>query len=619
MPTERNSGVLASTYSPRHSLVAGLIVGAFLSTGIWATFTTAAEHLCVWLMLLVAGVWALCVSLGVLPEAPVERNVAWAAAAVALVGLASAILSGHALYAIVYDSYGFMPWVIWASALSVFLMASKLPFGRDVRRGLVAVLLLGLVPLALASSQLVVGRGPDESLTVFGNSNYFVSVMTMLIPIALGLARTSRSARNRVMWRLYSAAVAVVVLLSGTLVGLLIVPLTLLLTFSVDPALFWQVGRYSKALRVAAGTVVGLVVLGLLVASVPFLNAGRVNSDSVAALGLNVRTRADMWHGAQRMFFERPVLGYGPGGFKLKSISYIDPWDMGAVAPSEPLDVSPASPHSIVWTAATTFGVVGVVALCVLLALWLRTLARSEDSSGPARSLRMSLAAAFIGYAITLLTVPISPAQGLFPAAVAGLSIASSRREVVRRVSEHGAARAAFVAGGVIALALAASSMAAYLTFWSLDSEDAAGSLNHLERAKSLQPGDPLYRFRSYEYRLLTASSPQEAALARGQFMDETGVLMEYAPGLVGLAQLSMDEAARSGRTDLSWERQLLIEARAISGDFPNLLAEEIRVAGMSGDPVGLRSALEAARPYRSSYAPLDAYIRQAEQSLGTP
>ena len=601
----------------RVSLVTAVVVAAYLSAGVWATFTGAAEHLCIWLMLAVAGLWAILLGLGLLPERRADTLVFWTTAAVAAVASLSTLASDQPLYAALYDSYAYMPLVIWLALLASFLMASKMPFGQDIRRGLVGVVLLSALPLSIGLAQSIRGGFSGEGLTVYGNSNFFVSVTVMLAVIALGLACTSGSLAHRNWWRVYAAVMVLAVLAQRTLIGYIAVPVAAALAFAVDPGLL-GVKRHSvgRTLRAVAGALVALVALALIVASVPALNGGLVTPEAVKSLGTNAMTRVDLWRGAQKMFSEHSLLGLGPGGYKLHSIAYIDPWPLGAIAPNEPLDVSPGSPHSIFWTIGTTFGALGLVAMLALGLSWLRTLLRREDASEPAHSLRLSLAVAFGVYVIALLTVPISPAQGLLPAVVAGLAIAQPRREEPPGWRAHPVNRVLFVFAGALAVLLALTGAASYLAYWSLKPSDVAGSLRRFETAQSLQPGDPLYRFRSYEYRFSIAASPSQAATIRSEFMDESGVLKVYAPGLVELVQLSLDEAERDGRTDLSWERQMLIEARAVGGVFPNLVAQELRLAAMSGDEPTLKSALAEARKYQSSYPLLDAYVKRVEAAL---
>ncbi len=595
-----------------------LLLLAFLSTGAFASLTHLTERYSMWMMLGVSGVWAITLAAGRLAEGALDRRIALAAAGVAAAGMVAALFSAQPLYAVLYDSYAYMPLVVWYSVLAAFLLAAKLYLGREVRNGLVLVTCVAAYPLGAALYQAVSSSLSGQGLTVFGNSNYFVSVTIMLVPVAFGLARTAGSERARGVWRGYAAVIALIILLQQTLIGYIVVPVALLLSFAIDPQLIHERLSPPKWSRVTAGFLAALVVASLLFATLLPSAFASLGDNALERLGANAQARVELWRGAQRMALRRPVLGYGPGGYKLASIEYLDAWRLPETSTQEPLNVSPPSPHSVVWTAVVGMGVLGSLACVVLLWTWLVAARQQSDASPPARSLRSALVVGFLAYVVALLTVPLSPAQGLLPAVVAGLAVASAKPTRDGALARSQMARLAYVAAGAIALLLALVSLVAYSTFMSTHSEDVLASLGKIETAERLQPQDPFYRFRWYEYRFITIESESDARVIREQFDAEKGVLRSYAPGLVGLAQLSMNQAERDGRTDLSWERTMLSNARRLGGEFPTLVAEELHLAGLSGDSAQLERALAVAKEHQSTYALLDAYITQAESMLAT-
>ena len=321
------------------------------------------------------GLWAALAAFGVLSAEPAERRVLWAATAVALATVVAAALSGHAVYSLVYDSFAHMPAVVWLVALLAFVLASKLRLGSDARSGLALVLGLASVPLAIG----VVEAFREQPLTAFGNSNYYVSIAAPLALLALGLARTASTSRAQALWRVVAALIAVAVVVQGTLMGYLVVPVAFLAVLAVDPALFSARLTIPRPVRGAAAVLAGVAVAGLLMASVPALSASVLTPARLSSLDPNIAARVDLWRGAQRMAAERPILGYGPGGYKLASAGFAGP-DAYRVAPvSEPLDVAPPSPHSLLWTAVTGFGAIGAVALAVLLGVWVSMLPVADE------------------------------------------------------------------------------------------------------------------------------------------------------------------------------------------------------------------------------------------------
>jgi O-antigen ligase len=591
-----------------------LIVASFLTTGALATLTGLTEWYSVWAMLAVVGAWLILVGLGVVPVERVDRKVLWGSLAVAAVGVASSAFSGHPVYSALYDTFAHMPLVVWLSALAAFVLASMLHFGSGARNGLVLSLVLAGYPVAVGLVQAVLGR----PLTAFGNSNYFVSIVVMLAVVALGVARTSPTRRGRIAWRVYALVLVAGAIAQGTLIGYLALPVAVLLILAADPALLHDRLGLHRALRVIAASLAGIIAAALLFASIPAVTGSVLTAGRVRALGANAEARVDLWRGAERMFAERPLLGYGPGGYKLVSAKYAGPAAYRVAAVTEPLDVAPPSPHSVLWTGLTTFGAVGVLALLGLGAAWVAVLAarRAADASDRARSLRLSLGLGFALFVFVLLTVPVSAAQGLLPAVVAGLALASPT--VIPEPRRRPWMTIGLPLIGTLALVAALTSVVAYSVYWTMAPQDLDRTLARFQLARTLQPGDPLYRFREYEYRLMNAGSDLQGSQVRSEIDADPDVVRDYAPGLVGLAALSMDEGARTGRSDYTWEQRTLDRARELAPYFPTLVAEELHLAAVKGDRAALRKAVEAAKRDTSGLPQLRDYLSRAESLLAT-
>jgi hypothetical protein len=605
--TPAQQGGWRSVFSPGAILILASFASAFLVN---PPINLTWMYSC-WLILVVSGGWAAAIALGWVPEGDgPDKRLLCAVAVVAAVATVAALFSADPADSILYASLSGMSLLIWFALLIGFVGASRLRFEASVRNGLVLASLAALYPLVAAAFQEIT----HSALTVFADADYFVSVMILFVPIGLGLARTSAARWAKAGWLAFAAAVAVVILFQGSLSGYVVVPVVLLGAIAMDPKSFLPTTVADRWLRraasalailIAASMVVGVLVAPEAVARWPHLTDGLKGS---------IASRVELWRGAEVMAARSPLVGVGPGMYAVSALRYLDSWKLPETA-TEGLYVTPESPHSLIWTVILEIGFIGLLACLALGILWALAWRRGDDSSEQARILRNSLGLAFAAYLICLLTTPASVIQGIFPAVVAGLAIASTSASHGPGAAQRRVRFVACIAFGVVAILAAASGVWSLNAYLSAPSKGIVEGGKVLEQVEALQPGNPLYRFHWYEYQFETSTSEQQASAARSALSREHGTIAQYAPGLVWLADLSATEAGRTGRTDFTWESQLLSEAQQKGGEFPSLLLAQLHVAAISGNRSALAAALAAAKQHAGFYPPLDSAAASVQQS----
>ncbi len=110
-----------------------------------------------------------------------------------------------------------------------------------------------------------------------------------------------------------------------------------------------RVGVGCAVLQVGALSLAGLMVAGLVFVQVPALSGRWVNAE-VFGSQRNLVSRVYLWQGAQQMLAARPVLGFGPSGYRVWAVDYLNPdaHDVGAdlYGNTDPTVYSAQSPHS---------------------------------------------------------------------------------------------------------------------------------------------------------------------------------------------------------------------------------------------------------------------------------
>jgi O-antigen ligase len=528
----------------------------------------------------------------------------------------SFLAGGSHLAVAFYDLYADMPLVQWMAFLAVFLLAagmrSEIP---SMRIGLSVLVLLGVVLSAALSYQ----QTTIYASRVFGSSAYSVTAMVPLIPLALWLA-ASRRGVVKGLWFACAAAMAVALgYFAGSSMGVLAVVFAVFVSAAALLAPRGSSMPVRKLVRYGAMAAAGLMIAGLVFVQIPALSGRWVNADTFGSQR-NVVSRIYLWQGAQKMVAERPILGFGPSGYRVSAVDYLDPrsFQYGAdqMGNIDPTVFSPQSPHSLIWEIATRLGLLGLLAFGALLVSWgltLRDRVRADESTS---SLRAALAAACVSSLFVLLVNPVVFPIGLFAAVAAGLAIGPMTSEPERnRQPSPRTIVPGFLVAGITVILMTGWLFAGEWTAYTARFEDPAVAVVQYESALRITPGNPLTTRRLLENRLLLASDT-EIDEAQKAVDRAPGYIREFAPNLSNFAAHSLAQAERTGRKDLSWEEAQLAAAAAKMPPIPSTVAEQLHLAVILGDVAAVERALPAAEEWGTPYPYYPAYREAAEKLL---
>lgn len=590
---------------------------AFVAPGAWMVTTLPPAPIARAFSLLTVALWVIAFGLGMAQWARPERRVVLALAGLAAAILASYVLGGSLFQVAFYDLYGNMPLVQWLSLPLVFLLAAGLVSDRErLEDALVVLVLFGAVLAGVEAFQQITTDTPR----VFGSTGYSKAALAPLVPLGAAIA-ASRSGTRRVV--LYGAAALIALdvgLFAGSTMGSLVAVFALLVAVAVHPVSRAARGIAWRAVRgVAVASAVAMVAVTLF-AQIPALSGRWVNPESLQWAGTSVVSRLQMWQGAQAMVGERPVFGFGPGGYRMAAAEYL-PAEALQYGPDrqgniDPTVYSPQSPHSILWEAATRLGLAGVVALVVLLAAWVAAVVGRLRSDVPGASLRLGLAAGFATAAFAVAVDPVIFATGLLAPVLAGLAIApsSDSSALSSRVSRG---PSALIAAGGVVIALVALWLGVgewrLMTTWSEDPTQLKASVQSTLKAI---PRHPQAERQLWELELLLADSDERSASVQAGVDAAPSYISGFAPNLVSLAAYSLSQAERTGRSDLSWEDRVLTEAATRLPPIPSLVAERLHLAVLTGDSAKIRTALAEAERWGGPYPFTEAYIGRAREVL---
>jgi putative inorganic carbon (HCO3(-)) transporter len=193
----------------------------------------------------------------------------------------------------------------YASFVAVYLLVTQFVGESGVHRAVVWVL-SGSSALAgaIALQRYLAGDSPLATLPNT-NANDFAFILATTLPLTFWLLG------SRAVWRpvvlLMIGVIAAAVLLSfsrGALVGL-------------GAGLAWEiVTRRRRLPALVVGTVVAVVAVLLVIRADPGrFETGRELKQQVAQY--NIESRLDAWRGAATLVSEHPVLGVGPGNFRV--------------------------------------------------------------------------------------------------------------------------------------------------------------------------------------------------------------------------------------------------------------------------------------------------------------
>ncbi len=617
----------------RGATVTALVVMAFLSPGAWFVLRLPPVPVAKALHLATAGIWLLAAGLALVPLARLDRRVAAALGLVAAVTAVSWLAHGSLFAVAFYDLFANMPLVQWAAFPAVFTVAACLAVGREsVERALAATVALGGV-LGVVMTYQFFTTAPQ----VFGSTGYSLTALAPLVPVGAVLA-AGATGRTRALFALASAAVLLALgAFSGALMGALVAVLTVLVTVAALAA-----GRGGAAeggapraargaVRTVALGVAGLMFAVMLLAQVPAISGGVAGPERLeeAGAGLSFVSRAHMWAGAQAMFADRPLLGFGPSGYRVAAVEYLPPQALQFIPDRpdsiDPTVYSPQSPHSLLWEIATRLGLVGLIAFGALFAAWAVALRDAPRPDAGTARLRAGLAAGFVAALFSLQVNPVLFPMGLVVPALAGLAVAPLGPDVPARAPRADGpagtgrwtgARIALVASGAV---LAGAALWLGVGEWRAETGRSSDPFEQIalhERTLAALPGHPQIERELAELRLLVAPDAPSVAAAQAAADALPAHVARFAPNLVSLATYSLAQAERTGRDDLSWEDARLSHAEEVLPPTPALVAERLHLAVLSGDVAAVEAALPAAREWGGFYPFTEAYLTAAEQLL---
>lgn len=594
-----------------------LVVAAFLAPGAWRVVGLPPVAWAQFLQLATVAAWLTAVGFGLIALTRLDKRVAIAAGVLAAIALIATFASGNFFAALVYDVYGEMPLLQWFALLAMFLVGAGLVTDGGVVRGLQgAVIAASLLSVFMLGWKILY----IDFSVVFGSSAYSVPAMAPLVAVALGLAQVEK---NRPwVWRACAALIAVAVAwAAGSLMGTIAVAFSVFAVLAFEPSALGISAKLRLGTTRVAAVFCALAVAGVVLLSIPALSGSLLPEDRAADFGSSIASRIYLWNGAERMLAEQPLLGFGPSGYRLHAVEYLD----AGVFPSlvslggDPISFSPPSPHSLMWELLARMGVLGFaafVALLVVGSLAYRRVLATED--GARAMLHRALAASAAVYLFALMTTPVHFASGLMGALLCGLAIApkaSGEKKPIAKATKR--VRLSFVAIAIVLVAVAGWVAIGKSAGNIDDATDLATIQERVERAADIIPGEPLNERRRLEVALIGAHDAQSIAAARETIDAAPAYVLDYAPNLAMFAGIGLDEADISGRTDVSWEAEKLSEAAARIPSVPLVIAERLHLAIIQGDIEAVKELIVPAREILDSFPAVEEYLVRANELLG--
>jgi O-antigen ligase len=555
----------------------------------------------------------------------------------AAVALAAALSSAFAFSPALALSFGaersLLPLSAWLAMLAVFLVAARIPLGRDAHAGLVVA---GVVAVAMAAWAFVQGAGGGSAETVFGNADYMGVVILLFLPVAVVSLWSSKRP-----FAIALSVAALVVLVAAALVGGVI---TVLVALTAEALLFLglSAARFPRLAKLRAPAVYGglgvfgLGVLGVILGALAEAYPRAFAFASPIASQATFVTRFELWRAAWRAFVAHLILGAGPDGLPLASQSAITAKLMtleGAIGYGA--DVLVRDPHSLPLLMLSTVGLLGTCALLWLALVWTRTLAARLREGDRLAAVRGAYASAVFAFLFAMLLIPWTVRYAALPALLAGLAVApsaetkpaASKRTASRKPAAKAARDSRKVAAVIAALALVVAA-AAYgarpiLGDQAIGRAKAATTTqaahDGFAEAVALQPTRPYPRYEleylaGYRLAAESVGTPAEYhALVDGSPKEILG----NGPYLGLLVQPALDEAQLTKRADLRWETERLDRALALAPTDPDIVLEEAHLALLQGrleDAAGLLARIRAEHSPNPRLALYEALLKAARK-----
>ncbi|UCC80213.1 MAG: O-antigen ligase family protein [Candidatus Zixiibacteriota bacterium] len=280
---------------------------------------------------------------------------------------------------------------IWQNTLKLLVLYTLIIAFASTERRLGALGVVVLVAIGYAGShviyQLITGSaGSDQRIYdlawgMFGDSNEFAQVVTMVIPILVLLLMESKG----IIWRVfYTAMIGINMTIfilgksRGGFLGMLVVVVALI---------------YSSSRRFMLLAIL-ILVLGIAFLSAPSAYFERLGSIADYAQDESATGRLDAWKAGIRMFLRNPVTGIGAGCFEFASPDY--GLSAGMVA------------HNSFVTALAETGLIGFSAFILIMVYTFRACSRIDTNlkrlgrqKGLLYILARGLPISMIGYIVT--------------------------------------------------------------------------------------------------------------------------------------------------------------------------------------------------------------------------
>jgi len=594
-----------------------LLLMAFLAPGAWLITRLPPIPASKALTVVAYGLWLVAFATGLVGFSRPDRRILLGLGALG-VSIVVSYLAGGSLFAVaLYDLFADMPLIQWIGFVAVFVLAVGMRLdAHQLRRSLSVVVAAGtVVALGMIAQQSIVGVA-----FAFGSTAYSVTALVPLVPISVGLGTV---ARGRARMAGFLAAIVIAVALaffSGSVMGGVAAVFALVVSVPVYVSASGGAARGMRVTRTLALAAAALMTAGLLFVQIPALSGSFVNPESVAPLGTNVVSRAYLWEGAQAMVIDRPLVGYGPSGYRTAAVEYLEPealqYGADAAGNADPTVYSPQSPHSLFWEIATRLGILGVLAFGAMLVVWMLVLREALALKDAPAGLRAALAAGFISALFALSVNPVVFPIGLFAPAAAGLAVGAVRDGKPGSSAKQSPPRPvwALAVAGVLVIVVAGWLYAGEWRAYSARSDNPAENVTEYEASLRTIPGHPMTERRLLENRLLLAEDDADLRSAQEAVDAAPGYMAAFAPNMVNFAAYSLTQAERTGRTDVSWEADLLADAASKLPTIPSLVAEQLHLAVVSGDIAAVRAALPAAREWGRPYPYTERYLLAAEE-----
>lgn len=563
------------------------------------------------LVLLVGAAWLGAYAAGIVRHQ--REHLPWVAgvACVLAVALASAAFARFPASNLM-DGMGMdMGVVYWAALAAIALGAAGVVLDARMRSWIAAsyawVLASALVALYQAATNAPVTAG-------LVNNNHFGLAMVLMAPLSAGLAVTSRTKAERYAWAAAGAVVAAAVVASGATAAtaVLVAEAGALIACAAPLA----PARFRRALVVGGAAVAIAVVAAASAVTITGLRGPQGLAWLPARAAVPLTTRGYLWQGAYEAFLDHPVLGNGPDGYQYAAQTHTPAALMSLEHGTSVLDAISADPHSLPLRVLADLGAVGALALALAAAGWAAAVGRIGQPTPQARLLRATFAIGAGGFLLGAMFAPWSAIVGASPAVMIGLA-ASAARDPERRVRAPRAVvwPAAALVGAVLLWGSASHAVEAAAMARAAAATTPAGQQEAFAEAVGAAPWDS-----SARYLALAAQGKASAATGTGAaFRDGVagdGLVNAFAPFIADLVRYSLVEAQLTARTDLTWEERELERAAALAPELPEVAAENIHLAVLTGDHARITAALEKWSALAKPAANYAYYLQTAQDAL---